>query len=64
MTKKQTGQMRSNTPTTAPELADALNYADTHQKSFLAELLELLRIPSIGTQPEHRRDTSAAADWL
>jgi len=64
VTKKQTGQMRSNTPTTAPEIADALNYADTHQKPFLAELLELLRIPSIGTQPEHRSDTSAAADWL
>ena len=30
----------------------------------LEELKEFLRIPSISTQPEHKKDVRAAAEWL
>lgn len=45
--------------TTAP-----LVYADQHRDAFVAQLRELLRIPSISTLPEHRGDVQAAAEWL
>ncbi|HUV88877.1 MAG TPA: dipeptidase [Anaerolineae bacterium] len=40
------------------------DYARANQSRFLAELLDLLRIPSISTQPEHRPDVERAAAWL
>jgi acetylornithine deacetylase/succinyl-diaminopimelate desuccinylase-like protein len=42
----------------------ANQYARENREGFLAELLELLRIPSISTLPEHRNDMLRAAGWL
>lgn len=39
-------------------------YAQTHHKRFYNQLLDLIRIPSISTQPEHAGDVRAAAEWL
>lgn len=45
-------------------LSDALAYAADNKARNLDELFDFLRIPSIGTQPEHDADTQAAAEWL
>ncbi len=42
----------------------AHDYARQHQPRFEAELIELLRIPSISTLPEHAPDVRRAAEWL
>ncbi len=41
-----------------------LQYARNNHERFLEELIELLRIPSISTLPEHRDDIHRAARWL
>ncbi|HDD23896.1 MAG TPA: dipeptidase [Chloroflexi bacterium] len=41
-----------------------LEYAQDHRSQFLTELQELLRIPSISTQPSYRPDIERAAQWL
>jgi len=43
---------------------DPFDYVRANQSRFLAELLDLLRIPSISTQPEHKPDVERAAAWL
>ncbi len=42
----------------------ALSYVDEHRDEFLAELFELLRIPSISTLPKHRKDMRRAAQFV
>ena len=42
----------------------ALEFAQAHQTEDLDRLIELLRIPSISTSPEHRDDIHRAANWL
>jgi len=42
----------------------ALDYARQHRARFVDELKALLRIPSISTLPDHRKDILQAADWL
>lgn len=42
----------------------ARDYIDQHQQRFLEELIELLRIPSISTLPEHRPDVLRAAEFV
>ncbi|MCB0792949.1 MAG: dipeptidase [Flavobacteriales bacterium] len=37
-------------------------YIDTHKDRFLDELLDLLRIPSVSADPEHKTDVSRCAD--
>jgi acetylornithine deacetylase/succinyl-diaminopimelate desuccinylase-like protein len=39
-------------------------YLDTHDGRMVEELLEFLRIPSVSTDPSHRRDVEAAASWV
>jgi acetylornithine deacetylase/succinyl-diaminopimelate desuccinylase-like protein len=39
------------------------NYLEENQARFVDELLELLRIPSISTSPEHLDDVRRAAEW-
>lgn len=39
-------------------------YLDAEGGRFVAELHELLRIPSISAQPDHNQDMLAAADWV
>ena len=43
---------------------DALRYADAHQDRFVGELEDLLRIPSISTDPAYADDVQQAANWL
>jgi len=40
-----------------------LNHIDANIEASLARLFELLRIPSISTQPAHRQDCLDAANW-
>jgi len=39
-------------------------YLDAHEERIVADLLELLRIPSVSTDPSHRADIEAAASWV
>ncbi len=45
-------------------MLDLMQYAAERQQTHLAELIEFLRIPSISTQPKHKADVAAAAEWL
>ena len=44
--------------------SQASDYYSANRGSFLAGLIEFLRIPSISTLPEHAADIKAAADFL
>ncbi|HET9909655.1 MAG TPA: dipeptidase [Anaerolineales bacterium] len=45
-------------------LSPALTYLEEHYDRFQAELVELLRIPSISHDPAHKEDMDEAANWL
>lgn len=45
-------------------LDSALKYAQEHASSFIEELNEFLRIPSISTDPERTADIRSAAEWI
>jgi acetylornithine deacetylase/succinyl-diaminopimelate desuccinylase-like protein len=45
-------------------LEEALSYANANRDRLLAELRELLTIPSVSTDPEHVEDMQRAAQWL
>ncbi|MCC6936195.1 MAG: M20/M25/M40 family metallo-hydrolase, partial [Thermomicrobiales bacterium] len=40
------------------------DYLAEHHDEHLAELFELLRIPSVSALPQHAGDVRAAADWV
>jgi acetylornithine deacetylase/succinyl-diaminopimelate desuccinylase-like protein len=42
----------------------ALEYANQNRERFLADLKELVAIPSVSMQEEHKEDVLRAADWL
>ena len=42
----------------------AIAYARDNRQAHLARLMELLRIPSISTQPQHAPDIQRAAQWV
>lgn len=46
------------------DLAKALAYAEAHQTDNLHELMALLRIPSVSTQPERKEAVNAAAQFV
>jgi acetylornithine deacetylase/succinyl-diaminopimelate desuccinylase-like protein len=46
------------------QIASALAYAHRNRERFLEELSEFLRIPSVSTEAEHRKDVQRAAEWL
>ena len=46
------------------DLDAALEYVRANRDAHLRQLIELLRIPSVSTLPEHRPDIDAAAQWL
>ncbi len=45
-------------------LEKALEYARQNHDRFLAELKEIVAIPSISTDPEHTADIRRAAEWM
>jgi acetylornithine deacetylase/succinyl-diaminopimelate desuccinylase-like protein len=45
-------------------MADWQSYLTEHKESFLNELLEFLRIPSISALPAHAGDVQGAAQWV
>ncbi|GAB4478598.1 MAG: dipeptidase [Anaerolineae bacterium] len=45
-------------------IARALEHARMQRGTYLEQLFDLLRIPSISTLPEHRPDIDRAAGWL
>lgn len=45
-------------------LDPALDYTRAHREDALADLCELLRIPSISTQPDYAPYIAQAADWV
>ena len=46
------------------QLDQALSFAESRQTENLAQLKDLLRIPSVSTQPTHNADMYKAANWL
>lgn len=56
---------KSNIPQNLSREANmALEYAFAHKEDYLEELFSFIKIPSVGTQPEMKSDTAAAAAWL
>ncbi len=45
-------------------MTSAHDYAAANHDRFLDELKDLIRIPSVSSQPEHAADLLRAADWL
>ena len=45
-------------------ISQTLAYAKTNQDRFVKELVDLLRIPSISTDPTYSKQVVQAADWL
>jgi succinyl-diaminopimelate desuccinylase len=45
-------------------LQKVLDYIDGHRKAFEADLLELLRIPSVSADPAYAADVRRAAEWV
>ncbi|MFM8436894.1 MAG: M20/M25/M40 family metallo-hydrolase, partial [Candidatus Kapaibacterium sp.] len=45
-------------------MADALSYLDAHKERSVHELQELLRIPSISTEPDYAPEVQRCAEWL
>ncbi len=45
-------------------LEQALQFATSHQEEHLNQLIDLLRIPSVSTLPEHKEDVQRTAHWL
>ena len=48
----------------APKLDPVLAHIDTHIESATQHLFDLLRIPSISTDPAYKADCDQAANWL
>ena len=40
------------------------DYLEQNHETFLADLFELLRIPSVSTEPDHKNDVRQAAQWV
>ena len=45
-------------------MASVAGYLKSNKKRHLHELVDLLSIPSVSTDPERTRDVARAADWV
>ncbi|MAS35647.1 MAG: peptidase M20 [Anaerolineaceae bacterium] len=45
-------------------MTNVYDYAQNNRDRFLQQLIELVRIPSVGTDPARRADTLRAAEWI
>ena len=45
-------------------MATPLEYAHDHAQEFRQQLYELIRIPSVSTDPAHKGDVQKAAEWV
>ncbi len=45
-------------------MSNLLKYIESHQPSYLEELKDFLRIPSISTDPERKDDVLRCAEWV
>lgn len=45
-------------------MAQIESYLNEHSDTFLAELFDLLRVPSVSADPDHAGDMTMAAQWL
>jgi acetylornithine deacetylase/succinyl-diaminopimelate desuccinylase-like protein len=45
-------------------MAQAIAHAQAHRQQYMAGFHELLRIPSVSTDPAHREDIARCASWL
>ena len=45
-------------------MTEAKNYIEANKERFVNELFDLLRIPSISAQSEHRPDMQRCAEFL
>ena len=45
-------------------IAAAVTYARAHAERFVAELMEVVRFPSVSAQPKHAADVGSCAAWL
>jgi acetylornithine deacetylase/succinyl-diaminopimelate desuccinylase-like protein len=43
---------------------DLIGYIDSKRDEHLSELMEFLRIPSVSTKSEHKKDIQSAAEWV
>lgn len=44
--------------------SQALEYTHQHQESFLNDLMQIVTIPSVSTNPENKQDMVSAAGWI
>jgi len=42
----------------------ALNYINQHESDFLEELKQLVALPSVSSDPEHKADMTRTAEWV
>lgn len=45
-------------------MSNAYQYAEQNRNRFLQQWMELISIPSVGTDPAHAADTRRAAEWI
>lgn len=62
-TYRSDNQVTALNPSESP-LSNVLQFADANRQQFLADLCELLRIPSVSADSEFRNDVRGAAQWL
>ena len=46
------------------EAQKAIDYAHAHHEPYMAGFLELLRIPSVSTDPSYKAELERCADWI
>jgi acetylornithine deacetylase/succinyl-diaminopimelate desuccinylase-like protein len=51
-------------PAQTSDLAGLLSFLERDEDAAVDRLIEWLRIPSVGTDPAHNKDTLRAAEWL